>query len=156
MQDWWQSRSPREQMLVLAAVGVLVLLGFYLAVWEPLQQARKSTQAQVEQLQADLRWMQAARSRLQATPQSATTASASTALPRVIEQSLSQAGLSKAVQRIDARERENIRVIFDAVAFDDLMLWLSDLRQRYGVSVAQLSVDAARLPGQVNARIVLQ
>jgi type II secretory pathway component PulM len=156
MRDWWQTRSPREQALLLTGGAALLALLLYLSVWEPLQNARHSTRAQVEQLQTDLRWMQSASRRIRSTPAPAANAAATTSRASQIDQSVRQSQLSDYVQRIEARERENVQIIFEAVPFDDLVLWLGQLAQGYGVNIVQLSVDATPQSGRVNARIVLQ
>ena len=59
------------------------------------------------------------------------------------------------MQRIDARDREDVQIVFEAVPFDALVRWLDQLTQS-DVEVGQISIDSARQPGLVNARIVLR
>ena len=155
MREWWLERTPREQTLLGAGLAVLLFLLVYLAVWEPLQRNLQTSQAQVEQLQADLAWMQAAAARR---PGAQSTSSPATgeSLASLIEQSVRRAELADRVKRIEARSREDVQIVFEAAPFDDLLLWLEALARQNAVRVAQASVDATPQAGLVNARLVLQ
>ncbi|MCB1717755.1 MAG: type II secretion system protein M [Candidatus Competibacteraceae bacterium] len=161
LREWWQQRNPREQLILLGSTLLLLTLLLYVSLWEPLQTSLHRARAQVTQLRDDLHWMQTAAARLQNNPRvSSPTAPAGTtrsgnSIASHIDQSARQAGLSDYVQRIDARDREDVQIVFEAVPFDALVRWLDQLTQS-DVEVGQISIDSARQPGLVNARIVLR
>lgn len=163
LRQWWQQRNPREQLILLGSTLILVILLLYIGLWEPLQTGLQRARTQVMQLRDDLHWMQTATAGLQNKPRAGTPAAGtirgSNSIASHIDQSARQAGLSTYVQRIDARDREDVQIVFEAVPFDELIRWLGQLAQDYPdypVEVGQISIDSARQPGLVNARIVLR
>ena len=49
-----------------------------------------------------------------------------------------------------------MRVSLEQVAFDDMVRWLSSLRQSYAVNVDTVTIDRQPQPGLVNANLVLK
>jgi type II secretory pathway component PulM len=51
-----------------------------------------------------------------------------------------------------------IRVEFENIAFDDLVLWLGDLSDQYGMEVqaGSLSIAAQSGPGRINATLTIE
>ena len=56
--------------------------------------------------------------------------------------------------RLQPEGSEEVSVWFEAVEFNQLLLWLDQLRSQ-SLVVRQLSIDRQETPGRVNARIVL-
>ncbi len=72
---------------------------------------------------------------------------------------LRQRSLTNSLQRSQPTPSgTGIRVEFEAVAFDDLVLWMGDLNRQYGLQVesANFSVASSESPGRVNSSVTLQ
>jgi general secretion pathway protein M len=76
----------------------------------------------------------------------------------IVDQTLRARGLHEALQRSQPTTSDGIRVEFEDVAFDDLVLWLGDLSRQYSMQVSSGSVSAAAQsgPGRVNATLTLE
>ena len=76
----------------------------------------------------------------------------------IVDQTLRARGLDRALRRSQPTTSNGIRVEFENVAFDDLVLWLDDLGSQYAMQVASgsLSTSSQEAPGRVNATLTLE
>ena len=76
----------------------------------------------------------------------------------IVDQTLRARGLDRALRRSQPTTSNGIRVEFENVAFDDLVLWLDDLGSQYAMQVASgsLSTTAQATPGRINATLTLE
>lgn len=155
MRIWWQQRNPREQGLLILALTAFIALSIYIGIWEPWQDRLNSKRAQIAQLQTDLNWLQAATSKFHAQLSSGAPVTANQSLASIIEQSTANTTLKSTLQGIEARNQD-IQIMFNAVPFDALLLWLQGLVQKHGISVKQANIESTLAAGKVNARLVLQ
>ena len=125
-QSFWQQRSPQEQRtLILAAIALILMLGYQL-LWAPLHQAAKTADARLQETQALADFTAQAKqsltsnqSRPQVTPPLAMDA------PLVwLSQQATSAGLSDALKSQQITP-DGIELQFDGVSFDALLRWLS-------------------------------
>jgi type II secretory pathway component PulM len=77
-------------------------------------------------------------------------------LPSAIEQSAQGAGFRPQIAVNAADGGRSLQVTLDAVAFNSLVTWLTDLRQSFGVVVEEATFDAQATPGIVNVRLRLR
>ena len=157
MKTWFESLDGREQKLVLSAAGALVLAVLYLAVWAPLSNGHKSMSAAVENWQSALEMLQPLKSRMS---NSAATRISPQNLRQplvvVVDSTLRTRNLNSALKRSQPTGN-NIRVEFENVAFDDLMVWLGDLSAQYALQVqsGSFSMTGSENQGRVNAQLTL-
>ena len=76
----------------------------------------------------------------------------------IIDQSLRARGLDNALKRSQPTTSNGIRVEFENIAFDELVLWLGDLSTQYDMHVTTGSMSATRQagPGRINATFTLE
>ena len=76
----------------------------------------------------------------------------------IVDQTLRSRGLDRYRQRSQPTSSNGIRVEFENVAFDELVLWLGDLGDHYSMHVqnGSFSVGPQVSPGRVNASITLE
>jgi type II secretory pathway component PulM len=76
----------------------------------------------------------------------------------IIDNTLRQRDLYSTLQRSQPTAQDGIRVEFANAPFDDLVLWLSDLGQSYGMHLqsGSFSRNAADNAGRVNATLTLE
>ena len=76
----------------------------------------------------------------------------------VVDQTLRSRGLEQFRRRSQPTTSNGVRVEFEGVAFDELVLWLGDLSTQYGMHVQAGSVSAIAQagPGRVNASLTLE
>ena len=160
MRDWFESLETRERIFVGAGSIVVVLALLYALLWAPLDKRHAQLQTSVaawERSLADLQpllGMQQADSR-----SSGPTRNAAQQTPVVIvDRTLRARGLDRSLQRSQPTTSNGIRVEFENAAFDDLVLWLGDLGNQYGMHVSQgtLSTASRAGPGRINATLTLE
>ena len=157
MRAWFNSLDDREQRFVMVAAVVLILAVLYLAVWTPLSNGNKRMSAAVEVWQTSLEMLQPLRGRAgnnaatQISPQNL-----QQPLVVVIDSTLRVRKLNNEHKR-STPSGDNIRVEFENVAFDDLMVWLGDLSTQYALQVqsGSFSMTGTDNQGRVNAQLTL-
>lgn len=149
----WQSRAPRER-IVIAAMVALLLAALYVWIVFSAQQARGPLRISVATLRADaVRLDQQALeyAHLRATPSAA---SSSTPLPALVQATVNDAGLSGALTRIDATDANQVVVVFGAVAFADWLDWTARLATQH-VRLDACRIEALSTPGLVSVTATL-
>lgn len=160
MKAWFAALDQRERVFVLAGAVVVVITLLYAFIWAPLDNGHKALQSNVvtwERALAELRPLKG----LQAASTSArpTVAGGSNQTPVVIvDLTLRARGLDRSLQRSQPTTSNGIRVEFENVAFDDLVMWLGDLSTQYAMQVSSgsLSVASRAGPGRINATLTLE
>jgi general secretion pathway protein M len=157
MKQWWIKLNMRERRTVVAGVAVLAVLLLFLFVWEPLLSARTRLTASVERLRSDHSWMQqAAKQAKQLRGSGAVVRQNFGSLLGVINSTARPVLKDAVLKRVEEDRNNGVRVWIEAVAFDDLVLWLGDLQRRYGIVASSISAERFGKAGRVNARLILQ
>jgi len=149
----WQSRSPRERM-VIAVMSVLLVVLSYVALVLSAERARTQLRTSVTALRA-----QAARVDQQAAElarlRSAPPVSASqTDLRTLVQTQAGDAGLSRSLVRIDAPDADQVVVVFGAVPFADWLNWIDGLKAQQ-VRLDTCRIEAMSTPGLVGITATL-
>lgn len=160
MRDWFESLESREQVFVVAGAAVVVIALIYALLWMPLDKRH----GQVQQSVAD--WE---RSLAELGPLRALTANAGNRAPRgavdtgqapiiIVDQTLRSRGLEQYRRRSQPTTSNGIRVELESVPFDELVLWLGDLSEQFGLHVQAGSFTAIQQagPGRINASLTLE
>jgi type II secretory pathway component PulM len=156
VKGWWAGLAIGERRALSLLAVVLVVVGGYAGVLEPLHQAEVSARqrlAAAEQLERRVRSIADAAVRLRA---SASPTPVETGEPLLsLVESTSRGVLGTAVERINPTPQGGVQVRMGSVAFDALTAWLVDLSLDHGVGVEQISVADAGAPGTVRAEVTL-
>lgn len=159
MRDWLDSLERRERLFVITGAVAVVLAVLYGFVWMPLDKSHKSMQASVSAWEQSLAELQPLRGMQPPSSTAGSRPSASQQTPVVIvDQTLRARGLDRSLRRSQPTTSNGIRVEFENVAFDDLVLWLNDLGTQYAMQVASgsLSASSQAAPGRINATLTLE
>ena len=159
MRDWLDSLESRERLFVLGGAAAVALALLYAFVWTPLDKGHRSLQSSVMDWERSLAELRPLRSVQTTTIDSSQPAVSSNQTPVVIvDQTLRVRGLDRSLRRSQPTTSNGIRVEFENVAFDDLVLWLNDLSSQYAMQVASgsLSTSTQAGPGRINATLTLE
>ncbi|MBT8086775.1 MAG: type II secretion system protein M [Gammaproteobacteria bacterium] len=160
MRDWFEGLASRERVFV--SLGALAVVGFlfYGFIWAPLDRSQQSMSTSVSDWQrslAELRPLKgmAANSGAGNRPRAATNSQSPII---IVDQTLRGRGLEQFRQRSQPTSNSGIRVEFENVAFDELVMWLGDLSDQYAMHVqaGSLSKGAQTGPGRINATLTLE
>lgn len=160
MRDWFETLESRERIFVLGGAAVVVIVLLYAFVWAPLDKGHKTLEASVvawERSLAELRPLQGLQ---QASGTAGPAAGVNTQQTPVVivDLTLRARGLDRSLKRSQPTTSNGIRVEFESVAFDDLVLWLDDLSRQYAMHVSSGSLSTASRagPGRINATLTLE
>ena len=147
--------SEREQRLVKLG-GVAAVLIIIFGVLLPLDSSVSKAKARISQKQADLVWMRGAAPVLAATAPMRQAGGSGESLLVIIDRSVKESGLEKAVKGTDPSGTGSIQVRLEKASFDSIIGWVSRLSTQNGLSVDGASIDSTDTPGVVNAAIQLR
>lgn len=158
MRNWFESLQPREKVFVATAAIVVALAVFWLAIWAPLDRGQESAAESVALWQDAVTELRSLQDDLRAsTADRRAPARLNQSLVVIVDETLRSRNLYNALQRSTPNQNNGIQLVFENAAFDDLVFWLGDLAQQYGLRVQSAgfnpSDDSA---GRVNATITLE
>ncbi len=159
LRDWFGALEQREQRVLLAGAGILLVLLLYVLIWQPLQSRHERAANGVVSGQATLGWMLEAAAEVRALQGSGTSAGnglEGRSLLAVVDQSARRTGLGDALKRVEPEGAGAVRVWLEAASFDQMIGWLAGLSQQQGVQVDVISIERGDATGRVNARLTLQ
>ena len=155
IKTWYQGLKGNERQLVIAAAVLLGIALVYLILLAPLSRAVNTREARVERKQQDLVWMRGVSGPMQQLIATQPGGNAGESLVVVIDRSARQAGIANALAGQTPNGDNGIRVRLENAPFDNLVIWLSNLQQQYGINIDSASIDRSGKPGVVSASIVL-
>ena len=158
MKEWFADRSPREQLILVSGIGILLLVILWFLVWEPVSRKNSEYQARVEQEQKvllQLRQLASEANRLGA-GSGATSERADQSLLSLTDRTVRAAGLAGALRRIEPDGDQRVRLWLQQAPFDPMMSWLQTLAGDYGIHVLTANIDLGERTGLVVADITLE
>lgn len=160
MKDWFYDLEQREQIIVGVGGVIAALILLWALVWMPLNRAHDDARANLERWQSALADLRVVAANLNAggPATSASRPVSSTDSPVVIvDRTLREHNLNSTARRQQPTPN-GVRVEFENVAFDQLVVWLGDLNSRYSMEVqaGSLSIAARSGPGRINASLTLE
>ncbi len=160
MKEWFDNLETRERIFVLAGALFVVIALAYILLWMPFDKQHRQLASRVDNWERSLQELgplrSLAASGARATPQSGSQGRAQAPII-IVDQTLRGRGLYQFLSRSQPTPG-GIRVELQGVAFDELVLWLGELNDQYGMHVqsGSLSRAAQTGPGRVNANLTLE
>lgn len=160
MKDWFEALESREKLFVGAGAVIVVISLLYGFVWVPLDKNHTQLRTSVNNWQrslADLKPLQGI-PQSDGSPTAAPGGGSQQAPIIIVDQTLRSRGLVPYRKRSQPTTSNGIRVEFEDVAFDELVLWLGDLSEQYGMHVQAGSLSAGNRsgPGRINATLTME
>jgi general secretion pathway protein M len=159
MRDWFDTLEAREQLFVAIGGFVVLVALIYVLAWSPLDKKHAEAASSVANWQQSLAELRPLRGMMQDADAPRPGASAVQQSPIiVVDQTLRSRGLEQYRRRSQPTTSNGIRVEFENVAFDELVLWLGDLADQYAMHVQSGSIAAGSrsAPGRINATLTLE
>jgi len=158
VKDWFDSLQTRERLFVGVGALFVTFALIYGLVWAPLDAKHTILKNDVENWQRSL-------AELRPLLSAPSTSSGPRTNPRsqqspiiIVDQTLRSRGLERYRRRSQPTANNGIRVEFENVAFDELVLWLGDLSEEYAMHVQSGSFGKTSQAGQgrINATLTLE
>ncbi len=146
---YFQNLNSRERLLVLVGIPMVLLVMFYLYLWEPLYQDRARLRVDLPEKEATLAWMQHRIS--DRNPVAASAGRDTRPILTVIEKLAISARIQNAIQRVQPGTNGTVEIWFQEVVADQLFQWIDQLSLR-GIFIESATITRGS-PGLVAARI---
>lgn len=144
----WQSRSPRDRVII-AALAAVVAIALYLSLVQSAYRARIQLGSSVSGLRAQALRLDADANELARARAAPAAPAPQTDLRTQVQAQAGAAGLASALLRIDARDADQVQVVFGSVAFADWLAWVATLQaQRIRLDTGR--IEALSTPGLVS------
>jgi len=160
MKDWFDSLESRERLFVSLGALIVAVALIYGFVWAPLDRNHTSMAESVDDWQRSLAELAPLKGMAQGGGQTngANSKASQQAPIIVVDETLRSRGLEQFRRRSQPTSSNGIRVEFENVAFDELVLWLGDLSDQYSMHVqaGSLSKGSQSGPGRINATLTLE
>ena len=160
MKDWFESLEARERLFVSAGSIITVIALFWVFIWLPLETGHDTLVRSIDNWERsldELRPLKGLAASTEKVPSRSPTETQQTPVV-IVDQSLRARGLDRSLKRSQPTTSTGIRVEFENVAFDDLVLWLGDLSGQYSMHVqsGSLSTSSQAGPGRINATLTIE
>ena len=161
MKDWYENLETREQIVILVGAFVIAIALLYSFVWIPIDKGHAQVANNVSNWERSLAELRPLRSLAASGNQSGNTAAVNSGQQApiiIVDQTLRSRGLEQYRRRSQPTTANGIRVEFENVAFDELILWLGDLSDQHAMHVqaGSLSAISQAGPGRINASLTLE
>jgi len=157
LRHYWEQLQVRERRIVLAGAVVLLLMGLYVLVWEPLVDGRARLAREVAEQRALLGWMEQSAREVQALRgSSAPRRNSGQSLMAVVDRTARAEGLADVLERVQPDGEKAVRVWLSQAPFDQSLRWLDKLMASQGVRVTGLVVERGDVAGKADLRITLE
>lgn len=145
-----QFPDPTQRFRFYLAVAAAAAMAFWLLVVQPLQTQNQQLTSKVVQLQKQRQWMAEGAAQVKAS------GGRSQSTTQLSQQQITQVArqLKVQVNRIQSKSSGQLQLQLNDAAFDKLVMLLDRL-QRQGIFLAQVTFNAQKTPGVVDARLVL-
>jgi type II secretory pathway component PulM len=152
-QAFWDGIAARERALILFGVAVLLPVGLYLYVWQPVVAERARLSVRVVQLRGELAQLRASGEEVKRLRAQAP-ARGGVPLEVAARQAALRFGLPDAAGGLTAQGGDRLLVNLDGVAFDAWLRWLGELGGQ-GVSLVACQIESLPTPGLVRIKATL-
>jgi len=153
---WWQGLEQREQRILLLGSAALLAMLLYVLLLEKLPAERQQVQQSLLASQKVLYNLEAIAAQVKLARQNPQHKKPQLkgSLLGLVDQATRQAGIRQQVKRLTPDGKDQVRLWFDSVSFDQSMNWLAKLHQQ-GVQVEQISVNPLSQAGLVRLSVTL-
>ena len=143
----WESRSPRDRAIIaVLAVAVGILL--YVALVQSAHRARAQLSSSLQVLRARALRMDADANELVRVRAAPAVPVPNTDLRTQLQAQAGVAGFERALVRMDARDADQVQVVFASVAFADWLTWVASLQAQH-IRIDTGRIEALTTPGMV-------
>jgi general secretion pathway protein M len=157
--NMFSSLEPRERNMLIIGGIILGILLAYALFWKPFSNKVERLEHTVQEQRTLQQWINTAAAealRLRATQGASIGNTAGQSLLSVVDQAAKNDRLGSALKRIEPEGANKVRVWIEQAAFDDVLLWMGNLKKTYGVQVTNVSIDRQGSSARVNARITVE
>lgn len=150
------SSSERRTLAIAAVVSSILLL--YVAMWKPVFSSAETLRQQLVTEKETLSWMRVASQEINVLQggNSVVVDRGGRSLLSIVDQAARNNKLGLALKRVEPKGENEVRVRLEQASFNDVARWLSQLQNKYGISVKTITVDRQNASGIANVNLMLK
>lgn len=163
MKDWFTSLESREQQFVSVGAIVVLIAIIYGFVWVPFERSHAELRTQVQLWKGSIAQLRPLRAMASRSAGGGTATNSGAARGQrspliVVDETLQARGLDRYRRNSQPTSSNGIRIVFEDVAFDELIVWLGDLSEQHGMDVqnGSFSTGSSEIIGRINATLTLE
>lgn len=161
MKEWYAGLEPRERRLMIGAGVFLIVMLFYLLVWEPIAKDNEALRLSYQNSQQLIDWMEDAAEEAKAlqakiSASGPSGSSENQSLLGIIDRTAKRDKLGSSVKRVQPDGKTGARVWLENAIFNDMIKWLENLQHKEGIRLVTTVIEKQEEPGLVNARLVFE
>jgi type II secretory pathway component PulM len=153
MRTLWESRAPRDRMII-AALAVVLGAALYATLLQTAGRSRTQLGASVTALRVQSVRLEQQANELERVRAAPVPSASTTDLRALVQAHADEAGLSSALVRLDAPDPDQVVVVFGAVAFVDWLNWVDALNSQR-IRLETCRIEALSTPGLVSVTATL-
>lgn len=153
LRNFWTSRPPRERM-VIAALAALVSIVLYLWLVQSAMQARTQLGSSVTRLKAQALRLDRDAAELARVRAAPVAPAPQNDLRAQVQEQAKAVGLADTLLRIEARNPNQVQIVFGSVVFADWLAWIATLQSQQ-IRLDTTRIEALSTPGLVSVTATL-
>lgn len=159
LKEWWSHLTLREKQATATGASALSIFIVYAGLWSPLVNHVSAMRVRLQTEQKTLLSMQAADSMIKKIviqTKNKNTSLTPVELLDALQKQINQAGLASFITQLKQASNDTVEMHFQAVSFDQLIIFLSEIRKKQAISIVQMSAITEGTPGVVNVDVVMK
>jgi general secretion pathway protein M len=150
----WTALPERTRLLAIIAGTLVIVMLLYSSFWRPLQRDLANLRTTVPTQTEQLEWMRAQEPAAKALRGKSVATGGN--IMQTVEQTATTQNIRSFITRMDAEGNGGVRVTLEAVPFNGMVSWLSEIQMNYGVTVDDARIESRPTAGVVNAQLRLR
>ncbi len=151
MKEWFNELERREQWIVIVGAATVLLYVLYSSVLAPINDKIGTLQLRNKGAAETLQAIQQGAQEIKALRGASNGSGRGVNLSKMVDQSAAKFNIR--VSRFQPSGNNEAQVWLEKVDFNQLIAWLDQMENGYGVAVSNVSMNSANNPGTVNARV---
>jgi len=156
--QWLNTLEKRERQIVIGGAISLLIMLFYLIVWEPITSRHNQQKLHHDSQRQLYSWMKNASSEIQSLKSSGNSSiarSRNQSIASLADRSATTSGVKSFIEKID-QSKKGVKVRLKNANFDRIIIWLTDLENKYGIIASKVKIEKTETRGSVDAQITLE
>ena len=156
--QWLNTLQSREKHIVISGAIALLVMLFYLIIWEPITANYEQQQLTYDSQRQLHSWMKNTRTEILALKAAGGASAARTknqSISSLADRSARITGVKSFINKIE-QSKTGVKVILKSADFDLIINWLSDMENKYGIVSTHIKIERAKETGAVDANISLE
>jgi len=156
--QWLNTLEQREKYIVIGGAVSLVIMLFYLIIWEPITSQYEQQKLHLDSQRQLYSWMKNAGAEIRSLKSAGGNNIArfrNQSIASLADRSAITSGIKPYIEKID-QSKKGVKVNVKAANFDQIIAWLTNLENKYGIIASKVKVEKTKTNGAVDAQITLE